>query len=1105
MKKQINPAIKAHLIRGAFLLVFFAGVLLALFAASSPGGPREAKPPTLTRPINGVIGGNGTDGANCYTITSGTDTIVPGTTDTGNHCVWCETPITLPFPFVLYDQTFNAVNVSSSGRLDFVCANDPANLLETCLPAPPNNCPFDYTIFPLWYEWSTLTDAPACSAWANGCGIFTSISGTAPNRIFNIEWHVVNRYNDVETADFEVRLYENDPNKRFDVIYGSITQGLNTGYDVAGVQGPTGFFIQNFCRTSPPQNVSRTYAVMIPCPTPTATATATPTPTPAGNIIVTNTNDSGPGSLRQALADANDGDTIGFAVSGTIGLTSGELVIDKNITISGPGSNVLTVRRSSGSFRVFHVMPGHTVTIQGITISFGYGGSGGGGIYLDDHVTASIADCSLTNNIGGAVFIDGYGGTMLTVLNSSITDNSAGSSELGGNGGGIYNNAGTLTIIGSTISHNTAWFGDFLGGGGGGILNAYGTLVISNTTIRNNQAGLSGGGISGNGTITITDSTISGNVAGETGGQGATGFGGGIWSSGTLTVTNCTISGNVANGSTFKGGGVGGGIYNGGSADVGNSTSSDNYAGVHGGSIYGGTFDIGNSVLNGGSPENIYGAAVTSHGYNVCSDNGGGFFNGPGDQINTDPMLGPLQNNGGLTFTHELLTGSPAIDAGDPNFTPPPYYDQRGPVFWRMRNGRIDVGSFEVQVGTTPSPTPTASPTPTPTATPPSGGCIDAWTPTSLTNAPDGRDDHTAVWTGSEMIIWGGYVNGNASNTGGRYNPVTNTWTATSTTNAPAARYLHTAVWTGSEMIIWGGWNGNILNTGGRYNPSTNTWTATSVAGAPPARWHHTAVWTGSEMIVWGGEDRNGNALNTGGRYNPNTDTWTATSTTSAPSARNDHTAVWTSSEMIVWGGFGLSGQTNTGGRYNPGTDSWTATSTTNAPEGRERHTAVWTGSEMIIWGGLRPFIQLNTGGRYNPNTDSWTATTLTNVPAARTAHTAVWTGSQMIVWGGDIGVDVNTGGRYDPGTDSWTATSTTSAPDGRAVHTAVWTGSEMIVWGGVGHGSYLNTGGRYCAAALSPTPTPTPTATPTLTARPSPTPRQALTPRPRPTPPPRP
>ncbi len=162
--------------------------------------------------------------------------------------------------------------------------------------------------------------------------------------------------------------------------------------------------------------------------------------------------------------------------------------------------------------------------------------------------------------------------------------------------------------------------------------------------------------------------------------------------------------------------GVGGGIY--GGAQIRNSTVSGNQADVHGGSIYGGAFDIGNSILNGGSPENVYSAGVTSQGYNVCSDDGGGFLNGPGDQINTDPMLGPLQNNGGPTFTHELLKGSPAIDAGDPNFTPPPYYDQRGPDFWRVRNGRIDVGSFEVQTGSTPTPTPTATATPTPTSTP---------------------------------------------------------------------------------------------------------------------------------------------------------------------------------------------------------------------------------------------------------------------------------------------------------------------------------------------------------------------------------------------------
>src|ERR1700756_948595 len=210
----------------AGLLVFFTGILLALFAASPAAwiSRGEARRPALTQPATGTIAGDRADGANCqYTKTSGTDTIVPGTTDTGNHCVWCETLITLPFPFVLYDQTFNAVNVSSSGRLDFVCTNDPANYLETCLPAPPNNCPFDYTIFPLWGEWYTGT-ANGCSTWANGCGIFTSISGTAPNRVFNIEWHAVSREDDSLTTNFEVRLYENSSNKRFDVIYGVIQQ-----------------------------------------------------------------------------------------------------------------------------------------------------------------------------------------------------------------------------------------------------------------------------------------------------------------------------------------------------------------------------------------------------------------------------------------------------------------------------------------------------------------------------------------------------------------------------------------------------------------------------------------------------------------------------------------------------------------------------------------------------------------------------------------------------------------------------------------------------------------------------------------------------------------
>jgi len=280
------------------------------------------------------------------------------------------------------------------------------------------------------------------------------------------------------------------------------------------------------------------------------------------------------------------------------------------------------------------------------------------------------------------------------------------------------------------------------------------------------------------------------------------------------------------------------------------------------------------------------------------------------------------------------------------------------------------------------------------------------------------------------------------------------TWTATSTTGAPARRYLHTAVWTGSEMIVWGGLGvGDIrLNTGGRYNPATDTWIATTTTNAPDGRDNYTAVWTGSEMIVWGGFDGVG-YLNTGGRYNPGTDSWTATSTTNAPTARFDHTAVWTGSDMIVWGGTDMLQQFNTGGRYNPDTDNWMATTTTNPPEGRVGHTAVWSGSEMIVWGGLNdigPFY-LNTGGRYNPGTNSWTATTTTNAPTGRWVHTAVWIGSEMIVWGGYDGtVYLKTGGRYNPGTDSWTATNTTNAPTVRGFHTAVLTSSEMIVWGGI-------------------------------------------------------
>jgi hypothetical protein len=315
----------------------------------------------------------------------------------------------------------------------------------------------------------------------------------------------------------------------------------------------------------------------------------------ATTITVANTNDNGPGSLRQALAVANNGDAIdATGVSGVISLTTGELLVSKSVTINGPGADILAIDGNMIS-QVFVTGTATTVTISGFTIRNGQG------------------------NFGGGIF--NVGAATLTISNSTLTGNT------GAFGGGSFN-SGTLNIVNSTISSNTA-------GEGAGIYNAGGS------------------------NLTISNSTISGNAASD---------GGASLNLGILQIANCTLSANSAD--------FAGGILN------------------------LGTLQIGSTILNkGDSGENIYsnGGAVMSLGYNLSSDNGNGFLTGPGDQINTDPMLGPLQDNGGFTFTHALLSGSPAVDAGDPSFTPPPFFDQRGPRFRRVRHGRIDIGSFEVQ------------------------------------------------------------------------------------------------------------------------------------------------------------------------------------------------------------------------------------------------------------------------------------------------------------------------------------------------------------------------------------------------------------------------
>jgi hypothetical protein len=230
--------------------------------------------------------------ANAYVIAQGTDTIVPGDTRTPSDCDDCDTLIALPFPFRFYGTTYTAVNASSNGRLDFVTANEPDGFLTSCLPPPPNIGPYDFTIFGLWQDMFTFSLEPGCAVFPGGtCGIYTSVTGTAPNRIFNIEWRTVLYINTFAPQNFEIRLYENPSSQRFDIVYGNIDSTDASQTYVGGVQGANNFVTEDFCSAMPPTNVSRTYQIL-PCgsPTPTITpsgtptATPRPTPTPRGGV-----------------------------------------------------------------------------------------------------------------------------------------------------------------------------------------------------------------------------------------------------------------------------------------------------------------------------------------------------------------------------------------------------------------------------------------------------------------------------------------------------------------------------------------------------------------------------------------------------------------------------------------------------------------------------------------------------------------------------------------------------------------------------------------------------------------------------------------------------
>ena len=223
----------------------------------------------------------------------------------------------------------------------------------------------------------------------------------------------------------------------------------------------------------------------------------------------------------------------------------------------------------------------------------------------------------------------------------------------------------------------------------------------------------------------------------------------------------------------------------------------------------------------------------------------------------------------------------------------------------------------------------------------------DSWLPISIIGAPVRRSvGHTAVWTGKEMIVWGGQdpATGEYLALGGRYDPATDTWRTINAFGAPKARRNQSAVWTGNEMIIWGGQSSSgYVNTGAAYNPNTDSWSPLPTENAPTPRMGNLAVVVGNEMIIWGGYAPSG-AGEPYRRYDISKQIWKTINMIGAP-LESTKVGVSTGQKMLVWGG-----DTSYGGIYDPATDTWDIMTSENAPESSnlDSNSGVWTNGRFL-------------------------------------------------------------------------------------------------------------------------------------------------------------